>query len=126
VIDARAVAGRRWMHLTRRPGSLGLALLLVAVLAFGACGEPSRSAAGIVLALDAPAGEVTGFTLRTQQGETISFVVGTLEVDGAAFPASHLAEHAVTLQPIAVAYRVESGANVVHRMVDAPWAAPSP
>ena len=79
-----------------------------------------------MIAVDAPAGEVTGFTLRTQQGETIVFVIGTLEVDGAAFVASHLAEHAVTLQPIAVAYRVENGVNVAHRMVDAPWAAPSP
>ncbi len=32
----------------------------------------------------------------------------------------------MTLQPIAVAYRVENGVNVAHRMVDAPWAAPSP
>ncbi len=101
-----------------------LALLLVSI-ALGACGDPGKAAAGIVVALDAPAGEVTGFTLRNQQGETISFVIGTLEIDGAAFAAAHLAEHAVTLQPIAVAYRVEDGANVVHRLVDAPWAAPS-
>jgi hypothetical protein len=79
-----------------------------------------------VIALDAPAGAVSGFTLRTQRGETIAFVIGDLEIDGAAFPAAHLAEHAATLQPIAVAYRVEEGVNVVHRMVDAPWAAPSP
>jgi hypothetical protein len=31
----------------------------------------------------------------------------------------------VTLQPIAVAYRVIDGRNVVHRMVDAPWADPA-
>ncbi len=109
-----------------RPGQvLVVVSLLVASIALGACGDPGRSAAGIVVALDAPAGEVTGFTLRTQQGETISFVIGPLEVDGAAFAASHLAVHAATLQPIAVAYRTENGVNVVHRMVDAPWAAPS-
>jgi hypothetical protein len=79
-----------------------------------------------VIALDAPAGAVSGFTLRTQHGETLAFVIGDLEIDGAAFPAAHLAEHAATLQPIAVAYRVEDGVNVVRRMVDAPWAAPSP
>jgi hypothetical protein len=99
--------------------------LLVAALLLGACGDPGKAAAGIVVAVDAPAGEVTGFTLRTQQGEAIAFVIGTLEVDGAAFAASHLVEHAVTLQPIAVAYRVQDGLNVVHRMVDAPWAAPT-
>ncbi len=101
-------------------------LLLGAALAVGACGDPGKAAAGIVIAVEAPAGEVTGFTLRTQQGETLAFVIGVLEIDGAAFAAAHLAEHAVTLQPIAVGYRVRDGANVVHRMVDAPWAAPSP
>jgi len=113
----------------RRPGwrpAVLVALLLGASLAVGACGDPGESAAGIVVAVDAPAGEVTGFTLRTQQGETITFVIGTLEIDGAAFAAAHLVEHAVTLQPIAVGYRVRDGKNYVHRMVDAPWAAPSP
>jgi hypothetical protein len=109
----------------RHPLAALAAGLLVATLVLAACGDPGRSAAGIVVALDASGGEVTGFSLRTQQGEMMTFVIGELEVDGAAFPASHLAEHAVTLQPIAVGYRVEGGRNVVHRMVDAPWAAPS-
>ncbi len=55
--------------------------------------------------MDAPTGEVTGFTLRTQQGETMRFDIGELEIDGAAFAAAHLVEHAVTLQPISVGYR---------------------
>jgi len=101
------------------------ALVLGAVLAAGACGDPGKTVAGLVVAVDAPAGTVTGFTLRTQDGETLEFVIGALEVDGAAFAASHLVEHAATLQPIAVGYRVRRGMNVVHRMVDAPWAAPS-
>ena len=100
-------------------------MLLAASVVLGACGDPGKAAAGIVVALDAPAGEVTGFTLRTQRGETIVFVIGALEVDGAAFPAAHLAEHAVTQAPVAVAYRVENGVNVALRLVDAPWAAPS-
>jgi hypothetical protein len=112
-----------------RPAGWRLALLVTLLfgtaLAAAACGDPGKSAAGIVIAVDAPAGEVTGFTLRTQQGETLAFVIGVLDVDGAAFAASHLVEHAVTLQPIAVGYRVRDGTNVVHRMVDAPWAAPS-
>lgn len=116
---------------TRRAGpspgrALGVALALAAAVALAACGDRSESAAGIVVAVEAGGGQVTGFTLRTQQGETIDFVIGTLETDGAAFPAAHLSEHAVTLAPIAVAYRVEGGRNVVHRLVDAPWAAPSP
>ena len=103
-----------------------LALLLVVALVGGACGDPGKAAAGIVIAVDAPAGEVTSFTLRTQEGETLPLVIGKLETGGSAFAASHLVEHAVTLQPIAVGYQVRDGRNVVHRMVDAPWAAPSP
>ena len=103
-----------------------LALMIGFALIVGGCGDPGKAAAGIVVAVDAPAGEVTGFTLRTQQGETQVFVIGVLEVDDAAFAASHLVEHAVTLQPVAVGYRVRDGQNVAHRLVDAPWAAPSP
>lgn len=103
-----------------------VALLLGAALAAGACADPGRATAGIVISVDAPAGEVTGFTMRTRQGETIPFLIGTLEVDGSAFTAAHLVEHAISLEPIAVGYRVRDGGNVVHRMVDAPWAAPSP
>jgi hypothetical protein len=130
VIQAVPAPGRNpgwhWARRARRDGILAVVPLLIASVVLGACGDPGKAAAGIVIAVDAPAGEVTGFTLRTQQGETLVLVIGALEVDGAAFVASHLTEHAVTLQPIAVAYRVENGVNVVHRMVDAPWAAPSP
>ncbi len=122
---ARRLRGAGRARAAALPAGPALFALLLVAIALGACGDPGKAAAGIVVAVDAPAGEVTGFTLRTQQGEAIAFVIGTLEVDGAAFAASHLVEHAVTLQPIAVAYRVEDGANVVHRMVDAPWAAPS-
>jgi hypothetical protein len=103
-----------------------LALLVAAALVGGGCGDPGKAAAGGVIAVDASAGEVIGFTLCTQEGETLPFVIGELETGGTAFPASHLVEHAVTLQPIAVGYRVQDARNVVHRMVDAPWAAPAP
>ena len=103
-----------------------LALLIGFAVIVGACGDPGKAAAGIVIAVDAPAGQVTGFTLRTSRGETIPFVIGELETGGTTFAASHLVEHAVTLEPIAVGYRVVDGRNVVHRLVDAPWAAPSP
>ena len=111
----------------RRGVDLGatLVLTLVMVLAVAACGNPGKTAAGVVIALDSPTGQVTSFTLRTMDGQVVPFAIGALETDGAAFPASHLAVHAATLQPIAVAYRVEGGRNVVYRMVDAPWARPS-
>ena len=111
----------------RRVARIGatLMLTLAVALAVAACGTPGKTAAGVVIALDASAGEVTSFTLRTTDGQVVPFAIGVLETDGAAFAASHLAVHAATLQPIAVAYRVEGGRNVVYRMVDAPWARPS-
>ena len=120
--------------MTHRPGGSGrsrlavltvVPALLALVMALAGCGTSGRSAAGVVIALDAPGGQVTGFTLRTTDGQVLPFAIGTLETDGAAFPASHLAVHAATLGPIAVAYREEGGRNVVYRLVDAPWAGPS-
>ena len=98
-------------------GALGLTI--------AACGQSGQTAAGVVIAVDASGGQVTSFTLRTTDGQVMAFTIGVLETDGAAFPASHLAVHAATLQPIAIAYRQEGGRNVVYRMVDAPWAQPS-
>ena len=111
----------------RKAAGVGAALVLWlgAALAVGACGSSGSTAAGVVIALDASGGQVTSFTLRTTDGQVMLFAIGTLDTDGAAFPASHLAVHAATLGPIAVAYRVEGGRNVVYRMVDAPWARPS-
>jgi hypothetical protein len=109
----------------RLPRAVPLALAISVALAVAACGPADMTAAGVVIAVDAPAGQVNGFTLRTTDGQVMSFVIGTLETDAGAFPAFHLAVHAATLQPIAVAYRVEDGRNVVYRMADAPWAQPS-
>lgn len=99
-------------------------MLLLATAVLLACADPGRSAAGLIVALDAPAGQVTGFTLRTREGATIPFAIGKLEVDGGTFAAAHLAEHAATLEPIVVAYRTEGGVNVAYRLADAPPAAP--
>lgn len=112
---------------TGRRALLVLALLAVlgVAVALSGCGTAGKTAAGVVIALDAPEGQVISFTLRTTDGQVMRFSIGALETDGAAFPASHLAVHAATLGPIAVAYREEGGRNVVFRMVDAPWARPT-
>ena len=73
-----------------------------------------------MIALDTTGGQVSSFTLRTSDGTVIPFSIGTLETDGAAFPASHVAVHAATLEPITVDYREDGGRNVVFRLVDAP------
>ena len=102
-----------------------LGFVLAISLAVAACGSADRTAAGVVIALDATGGQVRSFTLRTADGETLPFVIGSLVTDADAFPAAHLSEHAATLGPIVVAYRVEAGRNVAYRLVDAPAASPS-
>jgi hypothetical protein len=102
-----------------RPGLAIVAWLAIAV-ALSGCAAASTSATGVVIALDSTGGQVSSFTLRTSGGTVIPFSIGTLETDGDAFPASHIAVHAATLGPITVDYREEGGRNVVYRMVDAP------
>jgi hypothetical protein len=90
-----------------------------------ACGPGDSSAVGVVIAVDAVGPlEVAAFTLRTADRQELAFNVGDVELDSGAFPASHLREHLATLQPIAVAYRMEEGTRVAYRLVDAPWFTP--
>ena len=89
-------------------------------MALSGCAAASKSATGVVIALDSTGGQVSAFTLRTADGTVIPFSIGTLETDGDAFPASHVAVHAATLGPITVDYRQEGGRNVAYRMTDAP------
>jgi hypothetical protein len=62
---------------------------------------------------------VRGFTLRTDEGQTLEFAIGTLE-RGAEFPPGHLAEHQATAQPVRVSYVVEGDARRAVRIEDAP------
>ena len=110
----------------RRPGRIARVLAAASLaLALAACGPGDSSAVGVVVAVD-PSGtlDVSEFTLRTASGESLVFSVGTLELDSGAFPAGHLRQHLATSQPIAVAFRMEDGVRVAHRMVDAPWYTP--
>ena len=99
-----------------------LAAILVLATALAACGSSGHIAQGIVTDIT-PNGpvKVERFEIRTTDGTTLAFRVGTLELDGNAFPAEHLGEHRLTAQPVAVAYREEGGELVAYRLVDAPW-----
>lgn len=102
-----------------------VACLIGAGLAAAACGElPAgvREETGIVTAVDGPsAAQVDRFVLRTQDGRELMFQIGALRVGGDAFPAAHLAEHLVSLEPIRVQYVEESdGPLVALRLTDAP------
>ena len=107
------------------PGQRLLAAALFVGLVLTGCDPGSATAVGIVTGVDARSlTDVDRFTLRTQEGTTVTFIVGRLELDSGAFPATHLQEHRATAQPIAVAYRPEADGNVAYRLVDAPWARP--
>jgi hypothetical protein len=75
---------------------------------------------GIVTSIEA-AGltKVTGFTLRTRAGQTLTFSIGQLE-NGAQFPPGHLAEHQATAAPVRVWFTTENGRLVAYRLEDAP------
>ncbi len=85
-----------------------------------ATGDPGSTVTGVVLSLDSTGGTIHGFTLRSTDGATMTFSIGTLETGGATFPASHLVVHAVSADPVSVSYRVAGGQNVVYRLTDAP------
>lgn len=97
-------------------------VVLVAPILLSACGDAERSASGYVIAVQ-PAGpaEIGGFTIRTEEGETLVFVIEELDVSSGGFDALHLNDHFLTGQPVAVAYRVDGSTNVAVRVVDAPW-----
>ena len=62
---------------------------------------------------------VTNFTLRTNEGQTLEFTVGTLDVTNGGLPSPHLREHLAGSTPTTVYYRVEDGRNVAVKYTDA-------
>ena len=99
------------------PGAQGS----IAGPASGTPGAPPGSPIdGLVIDLQAQGlTEVTGFTLRTNDGREIAFRLGILE-NGAQFPPGHLAAHMATAQPVRVWFREDGGSLVVYRLEDAP------
>lgn len=96
------------------------AVVVVAALAIG-CGQDTKSAAGIVVAVDqASLTDIKSFTLRTQAGDTLSFRVGTLDLSTGGFPANHLREHMATSIAVTVTYMEANGERVAVRLIDAP------
>lgn len=87
-----------------------------------ACGPAPQTAAGFVMDVQSTSlTEISEFTLRTPEGDSLLFRVGRLELDGGAFPAGHLREHMALAQPVAVAFTIVDGERIATRLVDAPW-----
>ena len=78
----------------------------------------AQSMVGVVVGVDsAGLARVRGFTLRTDTGESVAFVIGDLQ-NGAEFPPGHLVEHQSTAQRIRVSYRTEGATKVAVRLED--------
>ncbi len=81
---------------------------------------PASPVDGILIDIDSEGlTKVTGFRLRTAEGQEIAFKIGTLE-NGADFPPGHLAEHLATSSPVRVYFRAIGPDFVVYRLEDAP------
>jgi hypothetical protein len=62
--------------------------------------------------------DVTGMTLRTTDGRSLDFVIGSLD-NAAVFPPGHLAQHQATAEPVRVWYRMDGPQRVAVRIEDA-------
>ena len=108
-----------------------LVLVLLAALAVGAAVLGGRSPAptrptdaptvdGIVVGVDsAGLGNVSSFSLRTDDGRTLKFGLSALG-DAVRFPPGHLGEHAANSVPIRVWYRDDGGRLQALWLEDAP------
>ena len=108
----------------RRPVLLvgvAIAVVVVAVAASTILGGPGREVeTGIVVSVQATSlSAVQGFSIRTKEGRTIDFRIGTLET-ASTFPPGHLAEHKVSLVPVLVTFVDRGDGRVAVRIEDAP------
>jgi hypothetical protein len=101
-------------------GGVALVVLLIvgATMVFGGPGRQVET--GVVVAVEATSlSNVQGFSIRTADGRTVDFRMGTIE-NASQFPPGHLAEHKVSLVPIRVTYVQEPDGLAAVRLEDAP------
>jgi hypothetical protein len=80
---------------------------------------PVSPVSGVVTAVDAASlTDIRGFAIRTDDGQTIAFVLGPLE-NAAEFPPGHLKEHQATSEPVRVYFREQGLDLVAYRLEDA-------
>jgi hypothetical protein len=114
-----------------RPLVIAASLILAALLIGGGAlllaDRPSESTAeGIVVQVTSSGTlAVASFQLRTEDGRTLTFTLGDLDLSPPGFNGPHLFVHRATLQPIVVRYRTDGSAFVAVRLVDAPVPSPS-
>ena len=101
--------------------AFAVAVVALAVAAAMTLGGPGRQVqTGIVVSVEATSlSSVTGFTIRTTEGQTVDFRIVSLE-NASTFAPGHLAEHKVTLVPVRVTYVDRNGVHEAVRIDDAP------
>jgi hypothetical protein len=115
---APAAAGRRRLLILL---AIVVAVVVLAVVAANVLGGPGRQVeTGIVVDVHARSlTDIQGFSIRTADGRTVAFRMGTLE-NATSFAPGHLAEHKVSLVPVRVTYVQEADGPVAVRLEDAP------
>jgi len=102
-------------------GRVLVAAVALAAMTVGACDDGGIVVRGIVIEVQQSSPvRVDGFTLRTDAGELLHFVVGDLPAGGGSFPAIHLRDHLAGAAPIDVRYVVDHDRLLVLRLADAP------
>jgi hypothetical protein len=80
---------------------------------------PASPVTGVVTEVSASGlADVSGMTLRLDDGRSFEFRIGSLE-NGAEFPPGHLKEHMATSSPVKVWFRLEGTELVAYRIEDA-------
>ena len=86
----------------------------------GSPGAPVSPVEGVPIDIEAEGfTQVTAFTIRTDDGQQLRFVLGRLE-NATQFPPTHLAEHLAGSTRIVVFFRPEGNDEVAYRLEDAP------
>jgi hypothetical protein len=83
-------------------------------------GEISSPVEGVPIAIEAEGfTDIRAFTIRTDDGRQLRFVLGPLE-NATQFPPTHLAEHVAGSTRIRVFFRPDGPDDVAYRLEDAP------
>lgn len=105
-----------------RAALLGLAAFILAAFLFAvACGSNERSVVGVIVDVQtASLAEVESFTLRTDDGELLTFRLAPEAPRSGeeSFVASHLRSHASLAQRVKILYREERGELLAVRLLD--------
>jgi hypothetical protein len=92
---------------------------LAAILASRGSSRTELSMTGVIAGIQAEGlDRVLGFSLRTDEGQTVQFALGNLQ-NAAEFPPGHLAEHQATGQRVRVTYVQGGDSLVAVRLEDA-------